>query len=146
MMDTMLQWACLQADNLWFPTILYLEMERFIMVEEHLEAPASGQAASWFEQRKDPELRKRQDANLFQTITLVLLPFVWAGFIYSLFTGNEGNMNSYSLMILFFSMLNADVLIKGEKLSNKVLNVLAKANCVLFFVWALANIVYLLVK
>ena len=55
-------------------------------------------------------------------------------------------MNSYSLMILFFSMLNADVLIKGKKLSNKALNVLAKANCVLFFVWALANVVYLLVK
>ena len=116
------------------------------MVEEHLEASASGQAAGWFEQRKNPELRKRQDANLFQTITLVLLPLTWAGYAYSLFTGNESNMNSYSLMILFFSMLNADVLIKGEKLSNKVLNVLAKANCVLFFVWALANVVYLLVK
>ena len=55
-------------------------------------------------------------------------------------------MNGYSLMILFFSLLNADVLVKGEKLSNKVLDVLAKANCVLFFAWALANIVYLLVK
>lgn len=116
------------------------------MAEEHLEAAASGQAEGWFEQRKNPEFRKRQDANLFRTITLVMLPFVWAGFAYSLFTGNEGNMNSYSLMILFFSLLNADVLVKGEKLSNKALDVLAKANCVLFFVWALANIVYLLVK
>ena len=116
------------------------------MAEEHLEAAASGQAKGWFEQRKDPEFRKRQDASLFQAITLVMLPFIWAGFVYSLATGNEGNMNSYSLMILFFSLLNADVLVKGEKLSNKVLNVLARANCVLFFVWALANIVYLLVK
>ena len=58
----------------------------------------------------------------------------------------QRNMNGYSLMILFFSLLNADVLVKGEKLSNKVLDVLAKANCVLFFAWALANIVYLLVK
>lgn len=116
------------------------------MAEEHLEAAASGQAEGWFEQRKDPEFRKRQDASLFRTITLVMLPFVWAGFAYSLFTGNEGNMNSYSLMILMFSLLNADVLVKGEKLSNKVLDVLAKANCVLFFAWALANIVYLLAK
>lgn len=145
MMDTMLQSSCLQA-NTFDLTILYLEMERFIMAEEHLEAAASGQAKGWFEQRKDPEFRKRQDASLFRTITLVMLPFIWAGFVYSLVTGNEGNMNGYSLMILFFSLLNADVLVKGEKLSNKVLDVLAKANCVLFFVWALANIVYLLVK
>ena len=145
MMDTMLQSSCLQA-NTFGLTILYLEMERFIMAEEHLEAAASGQAKGWFEQRKDPEFRKRQDASLFRTITLVMLPFIWAGFVYSLVTGNEGNMNGYSLMILFFSLLNADVLVKGEKLSNKVLDVLAKANCLLFFVWALANIVYLLVK
>ena len=141
----MLQSSCLQA-NTFDLTILYLEMERFIMAEERLEAAASGQAKGWFEQRKDPEFRKRQDASLFRTITLVMLPFIWAGFVYSLVTGNEGNMNGYSLMILFFSLLNADVLVKGEKLSNKVLDVLAKANCVLFFVWALANIVYLLVK
>lgn len=116
------------------------------MAEEHLEVPASGQAAILFEQRKDPEVRKRQDANFFRVITLVMLPLTWAGFFYALFTGNEGNMNSYSLMILVFSLLNADVLVKGEKLSNKALDMLAKANCVLFFIWALANIVYILVK
>ncbi|WP_080797633.1 hypothetical protein [Arabiibacter massiliensis] len=116
------------------------------MAKEHLEAPASGQEKGWFEQRKDPELRKRQDASFFRVITLVMLPLTWAGFFYALVMGNEGNMNSYSLMILFFSLLNADVLVKGEKLSNKALDVLAKANCVLFFIWALANIVYLLVK
>ena len=55
-------------------------------------------------------------------------------------------MNGYSLMILFFSLLNADVLVKGEKLSNKVLDVLAKANCVLLFLWAVATIVHVLVK
>lgn len=121
-------------------------MGRFIMAEEHLEAAASKSAPGWFEQRKDPEFRKQQDASLFQTITLVMLPFIWAGFVYSLFTGNEGNMNSYSLMILFFSLMNADVLVKGQKLSNKALDVLAKANCMLLFIWALANIVYLLVK
>ena len=116
------------------------------MAEERFEATASEQAKGWFEQRKDPEFRKRQDASLFQTITLVMLPLTWAGFAYSLFTGNEGNMNSYSLMIVFFSLLNADVLVKGKKLSNKALDVLAKANSVLFCIWALANIVYLIAK
>ena len=38
------------------------------MAEEHLEAAASGQAEGWFEQRKDPGFRKRQDASLFQNI------------------------------------------------------------------------------
>ena len=68
------------------------------------------------------------------------------GFFHSLFTGNEGNMSSYSLVILMFSLLNADVLIKGEKLSNKVLDVLAKTNCVLLFLWAAATIVHVLLK
>ena len=90
----MLQWACLQANNLWFH-YLYLEMERFIMVEEHLGSTCAGRRASWFEQRKDPDEEGRM--RTCSTITLVLLPFVWAGFIYSLFTGNEGNMNSHRL-------------------------------------------------
>ena len=55
-------------------------------------------------------------------------------------------MSSYSLVILMFSLLNADVLIKGEKLSNKVLDVLAKANCVLLFLWAAATIIHVLLK
>ena len=79
-------------------------------------------------------------------ITLIALPLLWIGFFHSLFTGNEGNMSSYSLVILMFSLLNADVLIKGEKLSNKVLDVLAKTNCVLLFLWAAATIVHVLVK
>lgn len=117
------------------------------MAEERMEAaPASGREAGLFEQRKDPEVRKRQDANLFQVITLVMLPLAWAGFFYSMYTGNGNNMNSYSLLILFFSLANADGLIKGEKLSNKVLNVLAKVNCVLVFTWALANILAVLFK
>lgn len=116
------------------------------MAEEHLEATASEQAKGLFEQRKDPEARKRQDAGVFRAITLIMLPLTWVGFIYALFTGNEGNMNSYSLIILVFSLLNADVLVKGERLSNKAFNVLAKVNCVLLCIWALANIVYVLVK
>ena len=89
----------------------------------------------------------RQDASLFQIDNPGhAAPSSGSGFVYSLVTGNESNMNGYSLMILFFSLLNADVLVKGEKLSNKVLDVLAKANCVLLFLWAAATIVHVPVK
>ena len=44
------------------------------------------------------------------------------------------------------SLLNAAVLITGEKLSNKGLDVLAKANCVLLFLWAAATIIHVLLK
>ena len=89
---------------------------------------------------------KERGNRAFRIITLIALPLLWIGFFHSLFTGNEGNMSSYSLVILMFSLLNADVLIKGEKLSNKVLDVLAKTNCVLLFLWAAATIVHVLVK
>ena len=117
------------------------------MAEERLEASAaSEQAAGNFASGESSPWGKERGNRAFRIITLIALPLLWIGFFHSLFTGNESNMNGYSLMILFFSLLNADVLVKGEKLSNKVLDVLAKANCVLFFAWALANIVYLLVK
>ena len=111
------------------------------MAEERLEASAaSEQAAGNFASGESSPWGK------FRIITLIALPLLWIGFFHSLFTGNEGNMSSYSLVILMFSLLNADVLIKGEKLSNKVLDVLAKTNCVLLFLWAAATIVHVLVK
>ena len=117
------------------------------MAEERLEASAaSEQAAGNHASGESSPWGKERGNRAFRIITLIALPLLWIGFFHSLFTGNEGNMNSYSLMIPFFSLLNADVLVKGEKLSNKVLNVLARANCVLFFAWALANIVYLIAK
>lgn len=54
-------------------------------------------------------------------------------------------MSSYSLVILMFSLLNADVDQRREAV-NKVLDVLAKTNCVLLFLWAAATIVHVLVK
>ena len=116
------------------------------MAEERLEtAAASEHATGMASQRGSSPWDKERGNKAFRIITLIALPLLWIGFFYSLFTGNEGNMSSYSLVILMFSLLNADVLVKGEKLSNKVLNALAKANCVLLFVWAVAVIVHVLV-
>ncbi len=75
---------------------------------------------------------------------MIALPLLWIGFFYALYAGNEGTMSSYSLLILMFSLLNADVLVKGEKLPNKALNVLAKVNAVLLCTWAVVVIVRLL--
>ncbi|MBX9033253.1 hypothetical protein [Gordonibacter massiliensis (ex Traore et al. 2017)] len=117
------------------------------MAEERLEtAAASEHAIGMDPQGNSSPWGKGRGNRAFRIITLVALPLLWIGFFHSLFTGNEGNMSSYSLVILMFSLLNADVLIKGEKLPNKVLNVLAKANCVLLFLWAVATIVHVLVK
>lgn len=117
------------------------------MAEERLEASAaSEQAAGNFASGESSPWGKERGNRAFRIITLIALSLLWIGFFHSLFTGNEGNMSSYSLVILMFSLLNADVLIKGEKLSNKVLDVLAKTNCVLLFLWAAATIVHVLVK
>ena len=94
------------------------------MAEERLEASAaSEQAAGNFASGESSPWGKERGNRAFRIITLIALP-----------------------VILMFSLLNADVLIKGEKLSNKVLDVLAKTNCVLLFLWAAATIVHVLVK
>lgn len=117
------------------------------MAEERLEAAvASEHAPAPAPQKEASPWSKERGTRIFRIITMIALPLLWIGFFHSLFTGNEGNMSSYSLVILMFSLLNADVLIKGEKLSNKVLDVLAKTNCVLLFLWAAATIVHVLVK
>ncbi len=117
------------------------------MAEERLETTAASERATRTSlQGESSPWSKGRGNRTFRIITLVALPLLWIGFFHSLFTGNEGNMSSHSLVILMFSLLNADVLVKGEKLPNKVLNVLAKVNCVLLFLWAVATIVHVLVK
>ncbi len=117
------------------------------MSEERLkEAFASGQTTEKSLQDENSRMSKARGNMIFRTITLIALPLLWAGYFYSLLKGNESNMSSYTLMILMFSMLNADVLIAGKKLENKVLDILAKANCVMIFIWALVTVVQLLMK
>ena len=80
------------------------------MAEERLEASAaSEQAAGNFASGESSPWGKERGNRAFRIITLIALPLLWIGFFHSLFTGNEGNMSSYSLVILMFSLLNADV-------------------------------------
>lgn len=117
------------------------------MTKERLEeASASEYAAGSCVQKENSALSRERGNKAFRAITLVALPLLWIGFSYSLYAGNESNMMWYSGLILMFSLLNADVLVKGEKLPNKVLNVLAKVNCVLLFAWAVIVIIHTLMK
>lgn len=117
------------------------------MAEERFEAAvASEHAPASAPQKESSPWSKERGTRIFRIITMIALPLLWIGFFYALYAGNEANMSSYSLLILMFSLLNADVLVKGEKLPNKVLNVLAKANAVLLCTWAAAVIVHTVVK
>lgn len=110
------------------------------------EASASEHSTGSYAQENEPTLSKRKGIVPFRAITLIALPLLWIGYFYSLYQGNDSNMSNYSLVILMFSMLNADVLIKGEKLPNKVLDILAKVNCIMVFIWAVITVVQLLLK
>ncbi len=49
-------------------------------------------------------------------------------------------------MILAFSLINFNAICGVEKIENKVLNLIAKLDGVLFFVWAFVTIIQLLLK
>lgn len=113
------------------------------MAEERFEqVSANGQAAATCMQAKGSPSEKNRGTTAFRTITLIAVPFLWIGLFYSLYRGNESIQSWYSSLILLFSLLNADVLVKGEKLPNKALDVLAKANCMLLFLWAVYAIIH----
>lgn len=84
--------------------------------------------------------------NVFQGITLVALSIFWIGYSYALYSGNDQNISSYSNLILMFSLFNADVLFTKEKAQIKILNILAKLNGVLVFIWAIITIISLILK
>lgn len=92
------------------------------MAEERLEAAVASEhapAPAPAPQKEASPWSKERGTRIFRIITMTALPLLWIGFFYALYAGNEGTMSSYSLLILMFSLLNADVLVKGEKLPNK---------------------------
>lgn len=100
---------------------------------------------------------KRRDKNMevingqkgekiFQMITLIVLPLFWIGYGRALYIGNQNNISSYSLLILTFSLLNCKMLFAGEKMHNRVLDILAKLDGFLFLAWAVVTILSLIVK
>lgn len=89
---------------------------------------------------------QRTDTKIFRTITLVALPFFWIGFGYALYSGNQDNVSSYSLLITAFSIMNADVLFTRERVHSGALNILAKILGAMFFVLAVIMVVSTIVK
>ncbi len=83
-------------------------------------------------------------AKVFQSLTLIALVFFWAGYSYSLYSGNNSNISSYPFLIIAFSVLNAQVLFTKEKAVNRGLDILAKCEGILFCVWAFATVFHLL--
>lgn len=91
-------------------------------------------------------MEKQNASKVFQGITLTCLPLLWMGYFYALYIGNQGNVSSYTLLILAFSLLNADALFGGKKIQPGLFRILAKINGVLFVVWAVLTVVQLLLR
>lgn len=92
---------------------------------------------------------ERKDMKFLKGFTLValvaLLP-LWAGYAFALYNGDSNNLSNYSLLILAFSLMNFNAICGVEKIENKILNLVAKLDGVLFFVWAFVTIIQLLLK
>lgn len=91
-------------------------------------------------------INRQPDTKIIQTVSILALPFVWIGYVLSLYHGNSSNISSYSFLILILSVLNQDVFFKGERVSNKALDLMAKAESVLFCIWVFVMIVQLILK
>lgn len=94
----------------------------------------------------DNTVKQRKDLKFLQALTLVALPLLWIGCLYSIYRGNNQNVSSYSCVIIAFSLMNFNALVGTKKLENKVLNILAKVDGILFFAWAVILIVSTILK
>ena len=92
------------------------------------------------------DIRNERGMKKFQSVTLVFLALFWIGFAVSYYRGIENNISTYGILIMTFSLLNQEVLFKGEKAQNRVLDILAKAEGILLCVWAVITIVQLILK
>ena len=86
---------------------------------------------------------ERKDMKFLKGFTLVALLPLYA---FALYNGDSNNLSNYSLLILAFSLMNFNAICGVEKIENKVLNLVAKLDGVLFFVWAFVTIIQLLLK
>lgn len=92
------------------------------------------------------DIRNERWMKMFQSVTLVFLALFWIGYAVSYYRGIENNISTYEILILTFSLINQEVLFKGEKAQNRVLDILAKAEGILLCVWAVITIVQLILK
>lgn len=89
---------------------------------------------------------QKNTKKFLQTLTLIFLPLLWIGYIYSLYKGNYNNVLSYSCVIVAFSLINFNLLAGTKKAENKALNILAKVDGILFFTWAAILIISTILK
>lgn len=105
---------------------------------------------------KDLTGNSRTEANVFtgkakstkflRILMLVSLPFLWIGYVYALYSGNDRNVSSYSLMIIAFSLLELGPLCGAGKMEPKALTILSKVDGILFFTWAAITVVSTILK
>ena len=91
-------------------------------------------------------IRNERWMKMFQSVTLVFLALFWIGYAVSYYRGIENNISTYGILIMTFSLLNQEVLFKGERAQNRMLDILAKAEGILLCVWAVITIVQLILK
>ena len=89
---------------------------------------------------------ERKDMKFLKGFTLAALLPLWTGYAFALYNGDSNNLSNYSLLILAFSLMNFNAICGVEKIENKVLNLVAKLDGVLFFLWAFVTIIQLLLK
>lgn len=89
---------------------------------------------------------ERKDMKFLKGFTLIALIPLWTGYAFALYNGDSNNLSNYSLLILAFSFMNFNAICGEEKIENKALNLVAKLDGVLFFVWAFVTVIQLLLK
>ncbi|MDE7055204.1 MAG: hypothetical protein K2O84_10405 [Oscillospiraceae bacterium] len=107
---------------------------------------AEKQATESFTAGNDRSSGQKEDRKFLQVFTLIALPLLWAGYAFALYNGNDGKISSYSLLIVAFSLANFRALCGTEKFENTALDILAKLDGVLFFLWAVITIISVVIK
>lgn len=99
-----------------------------------------------YNQEEKTAVKNQNGTKFIQTISVIILPFFWIGYFYSLYRGNQNNTNSYTTIILIFSLINSDILFSKARMENNILNIMAKMEGVLLVVLTVITIVNLIIK
>lgn len=96
--------------------------------------------------KKEREEIRQGNLNVIHMIIFACLPLFFAGYLYALYRGNNGNGSSYSLLILAFSAAGSNFLFTGKKTEQKIWNILIKLDAVLFLIWTVITVIQLIWK
>lgn len=99
-----------------------------------------------YAQKESCIAKNQKSARVFQAVTLIFLALLWVGYWHSFYVGDSGKLSGYTQQILFFSLLNANVLFIGEKAQNRALTFLAKAEGLLFILHVVMEMIRLVLK